>query len=349
MKLKISGLAKIFNQKFLPLIDFYDNHVIVMYGSAGSGKSVASADIIVLSLLNNRNQLIIRKVARTLRRSVFAEVQKSIQRLKVSKYFKINKTEMTISCVNGYEAYFVGCDDPEKLKSIVPKKGMFNDIHCEEATELSFDEFMIIDSRQRGEDPRPRRIFLRFNPVHHKHWIKTEIIDSGKFDVLEHHSTYRDNRFLSDIDKERYENYKNQSDYMYQVYALGEWGVLGDLILQWEVVKSNPIRGGSIYYGLDFGYVNPTAAVRVYGSEKEIYVDEEIYETKLSNEELAALLKPFLGDAYICCDNEDPRSIAALRNAGISALATKKGKGSVIGGIRYLQGKKLYINERCVN
>jgi len=322
-----------------------------MYGGAGSGKSVSSSQIIVLSMMNGRNQLIVRKIARTLKRSVFNEVQKAMWQLNLNKYFAVNRSDMTIKCINGAVAYFVGCDDPEKLKSITPPKGMFNDIHIEEATEITFEDFMIIDTRQRGESNLPRRLFLRLNPIHQNHWIKKTFFDGDKYDVYAHHTTCLDNRFLSDTDKERYENYKNQSEYMYSVYYLGNWGVLAGVIFKYTVVKERPetLRGVRASYGQDFGWTNPSATVRTFSNDSTIYVDDEIYETKLTTDRLAEQLREFAKDEVVWCDSEDPRTITQLKGLAIQAIGVKKGQGSVIAGIKFIQNKTLLINERCVN
>lgn len=342
---------EVMNDAFIDLVDYYDKRLIVMYGGAGSGKSVASAQIIVMSMLQGRNQLIVRKVARTLKRSVFSEVLKALDQLEVADLFKINYSDMTIRCQTGSVAYFVGCDDAEKLKSITPPSGMFNDVHIEEATEISEDDFLLIDSRQRGDSKLPRRMFLRFNPIRQSHWIKRELFDSGKYECLFHKTTCEDNKFLSDIDKQRYRNYKDQSDYMYNVYYLGNWGVIGGVIFDYSVATEKPERltGIKPTYGLDFGWNNPSAIVRVYSDDSIIYVDEEIYQKELTNERLAELAKRFTEGSIIYCDSAEPKSIQKLRSLGVSALPVKKGAGSVLSGIRYIQGKKLIVNQSCVN
>ena len=58
----------------------------------------------------------------------------------LERLFKINRTEMTITCVTGYQILFRGLDDAEKLKSIIPEKGVITDILVEEATETKRDD-----------------------------------------------------------------------------------------------------------------------------------------------------------------------------------------------------------------
>lgn len=78
--------------------------------------------------------------------------------------------------------------------------------------------------RLRGGDS-DKQMVLSFNPVNANHWIKKHFIDSGLATVC--HSTYKDNKFLTDEDKRVLEDFKNTDPYYYDVYCLGLWGVLG--------------------------------------------------------------------------------------------------------------------------
>ena len=93
----------------------------IFYGGSGSGKSVFLAQRAVIDLMNGgRNYLVCRQVGRTIRRSVFNEIEKVITRWKVGHLFTANKSEMIITCQNGYQILFAGLDDTEKIKSITP-------------------------------------------------------------------------------------------------------------------------------------------------------------------------------------------------------------------------------------
>ncbi|NLX83229.1 MAG: PBSX family phage terminase large subunit, partial [Clostridiales bacterium] len=137
----------------------------IFYGGAGSGKSVFLAARTVLDALTGRNTLIVRKVARTLRASCFAEAQKCIARFSLSDFFRINKTEMSITCVrNGAQLLFLGLDDVEKIKSITPLSGALTDIWVEEATETAYHDIKQLEKRLRGASAHTKRLTLSFNP-----------------------------------------------------------------------------------------------------------------------------------------------------------------------------------------
>ena len=349
--LTLKNIRRVVNARFLPLLDYFGKRLVVMYGGAGSGKSVASSQIMILSMMQGRNQLVVRKVARTHRFSVFAEARKTINQLKLNKFFQVSEHKLYISCISGAEAYFVGCDDVEKLKSIVPARGIFDDIHIEEATELSLNDFYVIDTRQRGQSGKPRRIFLRFNPIYKHHWIYKEFFETDKWgnNILKHHSTYKDNRFLDKQDIEKYENYKNIDPYMYNVYTLGNWGLLGERIFDFKVVPDDFDIAGDTVYGLDFGYVNPSAFVRVKHNPKEILVCDEVYEKGLTNKDIALEVLPLAGENLLYCDSAEPKSVDELCSYGLYAVGAKKGGGTVLSGIKFMKSKRIYVKEKCVN
>lgn len=68
-------------------------------------------------------------------------------------------------------------------------------------------------------------MILSFNPINISHWIKKHFIDSGLATVV--HTTYKDNKFLTDDDRKVLESFKDTDPYYYQVYGLGEWGIIG--------------------------------------------------------------------------------------------------------------------------
>lgn len=180
---------------------------IVMKGSAGSGKSVDTAQHYILRLMSDpgRNLLCVRKSDVTNRDSTFAELQGAIFKMfgeQYKKYWYINSSDMRLECIaNHNQIFFRGVNDEkqrEKLKSIAVKRGKLTDVWIEEATELMQSDFEIIDDRLRGELPKGQfyQIRLTFNPVSSSHWIKKHFFDRADPDVFTHHSTYKDNRFI---------------------------------------------------------------------------------------------------------------------------------------------------------
>ena len=223
-------------------VDRSTKRYIIMKGSAGSGKSVDTAQHYILRLMKDsgRNLVAMRKSDITNRDSTFAELTGAIYRIfgdKAEQYWQINKSPLQITCRhNGNKIIFRGMNDDrqrEKLKSITFSKGKLTDIWLEEATEFTEADLDILDDRLRGELPEGLfyQIRMTFNPVSARHWIKRRFFDVSDPMVYTHHSTYLDNRFNDAAYHQRMLRRKQHNPEGYRIYALGEWGEVGGLIL----------------------------------------------------------------------------------------------------------------------
>ena len=368
---EVSIDPKVFNPVYLPYLE-NNARTQIFFGGSSSGKSVFLAQRDILDLMKGgRNFLVCRQVGRTLRGSVVEEMKKVIREWGLSDLFDINKTDGTITCGNGYQIVFSGLDDVEKLKSITPQKGVFTDARIEEATECEKDAVKQILKRQRGGDPRiAKRMTLSFNPILQSHWIYEEYFkgiawaddqkryQGDNLSILK--TTYKDNKFLTPDD---IADLENESDsYYYNVYTLGNWGILGNVIFtDWKVADlSDP---GDEYYlpeaqrtnrrhGLDFGFSSDPAAVPITHydrAKKRIYVYDEIYERGLTNDVLAGVIKSKAGSDYLKGDSAEPKSIAELQRDGVNIYGAKKGKDSVMFGIQWLQQHTIIVDKNCVN
>ena len=347
-----------FNACYLPHLQA-SQRLQLFYGGAGSGKSVFLAARALLDCLTGRNTLVVRKVARTLRTSCFAEAQKAMARFGLGHFFKINKTEMSITClVNSAQLLFLGLDDVEKIKSITPLHGPLTDIWVEEATETAYTDVKQLEKRLRGISPHKKRLTLSFNPVSRAHWIYRRYFtdfpeDQGLLITPERlilRTTYRDNRFLSPDDRAGME--QEQDAYFRQVYTLGEWGSLGGAVFTNWQVGSFPAHfpNTQLRCGLDFGYAQDPAAALLcaYDSKhKRLVVLDEFSETGLTNDRLAQRLKALCGRLPVICDAAEPKSIAELRRLGISAYAARKGPDSVLHGLQWLAQQQIILSPQC--
>jgi phage terminase large subunit len=357
--MKIRALSKYFNDKYWERLK--DNtRVQIYFGGASSGKSYYIAQRLVLDTMAGRNTLVLRNVARTIRGSCWNEVCKAITVMRFNEWFNISKSEMLITAVNnGAQILFAGLDDVEKIKSITPAKGVLTDIWIEEATEIARDDYKQLEKRLRGESRHPKRITLSFNPIFKEHWLYSEFFQNWDESKTEYKgdglsilkTTYKDNRFLTADDIFALENEKDE--YYRQVYSLGNWGVLGDVIFRnWHTEDLTEFKqsADNLYFGLDFGFSSdPCAVVKVHydKSHKRIYILDEIYERGLTNTALAPILRDFVGNHYVTCDSAEPKSIKELQNLGIKALGAKKGPDSIMHGIQWLQGHEIIIDSHC--
>jgi phage terminase large subunit len=354
----------VFNNVYLPYINNL-SRVQIFFGGSSSGKSVflAQRDIVKI-LKGGRNFLVCRQVGKTLRGSVVQELVKVINDWNLEELFTINKTDGTITCQNGYQIVFCGLDDVEKLKSMVPAKGVFTDIRIEEATEVSKNSIKQLMKRQRGGDPTLRKtLTLSLNPILKTHWIYTEYFSGiGWADnqiqyqgerVCILKTWYIHNRFLTPDDV--YDLEHETDKYYYNVYTLGNWGILGNVIFtNWKVEDLSGMRDQftNRRNGLDFGFADDPAACGASHYDKKrktIYVFGELYERGLTNDLLAAEIKNLIGADYVTCDSAEPKSIAELIKFGVRARAAKKGKDSVNFGIQWLQRQTIIMDTSCIH
>jgi len=333
--------------------------VQIFYGGAASGKSVSIAQRDVLDCVSEcRNFLIVRAVANTIRGSVFEERIKAINQFHLRSLFDIRGNSMEIVYApRGNRMIFKGLDDVEKLKSITVPVGTLTDLRVEEATEVTEAAYDQLSLRiARGLCDFPKREVLSFNPVMRTHWIAKKWFNGQLIyyhrdkDKMILHSTHLDNHFLSEGDHAKIESMKG---YMYDVYAKGKWGVLGDTIFtNWEVRDLAGLEFDSIRNGLDFGFTSGVSALcrcAVRASEKTIYITKETYDRGMTNLQLADRLKPIVGSELLWCDSAEPKSIQELRMYGINAQPVKKGKDSVYHSIQWLQQWHIIIDKTCMN
>ena len=348
-------------------VDRSTKRYIIMRGSAGSGKSVDTAQNYILRLMEDkgRNLVCIRKSDITNRDSTFAELTGAIYRMfgdKADLYWKVTQTPMKLTCkANGNQIIFRGMNDEkqrEKLKSITFQKGKLTDVWCEEATELTQADLEIIDDRLRGVLPEGQfyQIRLTFNPVNKNHWIKKVFWDRPDPNVLCHHSTYLMNRFVDDAYKQRMERRKAVDPEGYVIYGLGEWGEIGGLILHnWEVkdISQNPADYDDFAIGQDFGFNHANAILPVGIKDDDIYITKEIYEFEKDTSELIelALQRDIDRKKQMWCDSAEPDRIKMWQKAGFRAKGVDKGgsAGSVKAQIDWLKQRKIYVHPSCVN
>lgn len=341
---------------------------IVMKGSAGSGKSVDTAQNYILRLMrdNGRNLVAMRKSDITNRDSTFAELTGAIYRMfgdAADRYWKITQNPLSITCRhNGNKIIFRGMNDDkqrEKLKSITFQRGKLTDVWLEEATEFTQADVEIIDDRLRGELPEGQfyQIRMTFNPVSANHWIKKVFFDIPDKNVLTHHSTYLMNRFVDDAYRARMERRRLVDPEGYQIYGLGEWGEIGGLILHnWEVreISQNLNDYDDIALGMDFGFNHATAILLLGVKDDNIYVLDEVYEFEKDTNEIIqlAIAKALPMNRIMWCDSAEPDRIMMLNKAGFRrAVGVNKGgsAGSVKAQIDWLKQRSIFVHPHCVN
>lgn len=256
MNVNIKISKKVFNDVYLPYLDNEDRY-LVFYGGGSSGKSYFIAERYIYKLIHPKrcNLLVVRQTGDTNRRSTFPLLKYVISNWHLAEHFKVNESDMRIKCkLTGNEVAFAGLDDVEKIKSITFENGELTDIWVEEATETREQDINQLKVRLRGGKSK-KQMVLSFNPINIQHWIKRHFIDSGLATVC--FSTYKDNKFLTDDDREALENLKLTDEYTYEVYCLGKWGILGKTVFDARAIQKRldeigrPIKTGFFAYDYD--------------------------------------------------------------------------------------------------
>lgn len=266
-----------FNRVYLPLLNDETHRYIVLYGGAGSGKSVFAAQRLVVRMMSKPlcNVLVVRKVGDTNRTSTYALMKQVIGRWGLWQLFDV--TDLRIVCkVTGNEMIFKGLDDPEKIKSVTFSKGELTDIWIEEASEITEADFNQLDIRLRGKGIHGQ-ITLSFNPVNILHWLKRRFFDQREPRAVTLRTTYKDNEHLDEAYKHTLESYKDTDPYYYDVYCLGQWGVIGKTIFDAQSVNQrlNEVQPGKKGYFLYETYFDPGANEVLIQDSSIRWVDDE--------------------------------------------------------------------------
>lgn len=227
----------------------------------------------------------------------------------------------------------------------------WNIIIMEEATEFTYQDYTVCKTRLSSPLFRnvPNQIFLLFNPEDENCWIKTEVIDKED-DCKELISTYKDNPFLTPAYIKILENLQRTDANHWRIYGLGEWGKLEALIFtNWRKIQEKQIPlTGDIVYGLDFGFNNPSALLKMRIDSTEVYIQQKLYESGLTNSQLIEKLKdaiPFKErELYpIYADNAEPDRIEEINAAGFWCVPCYKGR--VKDSIDHVKRYRLNITE----
>ena len=213
---------------------------------------------------------------------------------------------------NGSLVEFFSVDDEQKIRGRKRDLGW-----CNEANELWFEDFQQLNMRTEG------KLIFDYNPSESTSWLY-ELPESESVLIK---STYKDNPFLPESIKRQIEDLKRTDEALYQIYALGEKAISkSNIYSTWQFVREKPLRFENYVYGLDFGYNHPTALVRVYWHEKDIYIEPVIYESYLTTTQLIERFGQ-LGISKtddILADYARPEIIAELQTAGYNVSNANK-------------------------
>lgn len=251
---------------------------------------------------------------------------------------------------NGSFIKFIGLDKDDVGKGLRSDVAYFNEVNkCDKES-------------YRQVASRAGIVYADYNPDA-EFFIDTDVIPREDCSFLQ--LTFEDNELLSERERDEIINYKKlgynddgtvKNTYwanLWQVYGLGNIGSLHGVIFEnWQTVNEIPLDAEFLGVGLDFGFTNdPTAAVKLFKYNNELYIKELVYETGLTNQALSERLKR-LGiseSMLIVADSAEPKSIAELRATGLNVVGAEKGADSIRMGIDLLQTFKMNVTEDSPN
>lgn len=353
-------LSDVIGPAFRELAGDVLRHGHTHYDLAGGRGSLKSSTVsllvpLILTQHPDTHALVLRKVANTLRESVYAQYLWAIDKLGMTDLWTARTSAMELVYEpTGQKIMFRGADDPSKFKSIKAPFGYIAVTHFEEKDQFAGRQEIdtILQSTMRGGP-----MFWNFEsynpPLSRDNWanVDSQIV---RPDRLCHKSTYLDaprewlgEAFLAEAEHKRLTDERG-----YRHVYLGESAGTGaDVFERVEVRRITDeeiARFDRIFQGVDWGWFPDKFAFlrTAYDRAHErIFLLDELYVNREPNAKTGAWIrdKGYM-DYPITCDSAEPKSIDDYRSMGLPARGAVKGPGSVDYGFKWLQGRTLVVD-----
>ena len=314
---------------------------VVNIGGSRSTKTYSILQLLIVKALSSDTPLLIsvvRKSFPSTRLTVMRDFFEILKTLDLYDENNYNATEKTYQLHNS-TIEFLSIDDPQK------RRGSKRDIlYINEANELTSEDFFQLQVRT------TQQIFLDFNPSEY-FWYNDQLESREDVEVIR--STYKDNPYLNDAQIKEIERLQFTDNQYYQIYALGQFAGDVDLVYTHNIVEDIPTdKAKLIACGLDWGYSNdPTTLIEVWKDGDNLYLNEILYNTNLTNSDIAEKLREAGVDRYleIIADSAEPKSIEEVRRMGFNIKPATKGPDSVLNGIDILKRHKIHVTKDSTN
>jgi phage terminase large subunit len=321
----------IFEQNFDALQD-PSIRFIINQGGSRSSKTYSLCQVLIVYCLQNPNKVvsIVRKTFPALRATVMRDFFEVLKDLEIYEKSSHNMSENIYRFSNGSIVEFFSVDDEQKVRGRKRDIGWLN-----EANELWFEDFQQLNMRTET------KMIFDYNPSDSNSWL----YELPKDESILIKSTYKDNPFLPESIIRQIEDLARTDEALYQIYALGEKAISKTNIFNtWEFITQKPERFKNYVYGLDFGYNHPTALMRVYWCEGDIYIEPVLYESYLTTSELIERFKQLNieNTVDILADYSRPEIIAEMQNAGYNVNNANK---NVKSGLNAVKTFKVWCKE----
>lgn len=332
---------------------------VVLYGGADSGKSFAAFQHELLDIFDTDKKddvMVLRKVSKANEQSTYKLLNRQIKMFGFKDFFKSKNSDGSreITCsLSERKFFFTGASDVENLKSI----DGYSRIILEEANQFEFSDFLEINRRARGVDAV--KIIFVLNPTDETHWINKQIVlgpYKDKTEVIK--VTYKDNQFITPDRVEELERLRHVSEHDYNVYVLGNWGIIRatdpycwgfDRLVNVGTPKQN--KRQAIIAGLDFNVGNSCTITQIYERAEgkwTIRVLKEYHFAGGEGQDLESLCKQIAldwgeSDIHFTGDASGNNGIATSQNSvGANVLALQYIKKHVA---KYWKHDRVYFKK----
>lgn len=316
--------------------------VIVNQGGTSSGKTYSIMQVLFVLGIEDPGSVItvVGQDVPNLKKGAYRDAKTILEDSKPlsAAYPIVNEGERIIKCISGSIIEFTSFKDAQDAKN-----GKRDYLFINEANGISYEIYWQLAIRTK------KRIYIDYNPSA-RFWVHDEIL--GKADTKLLISDHRSNKFLEQEQHDRIEGIEDPE--LWKVYARGRTGKLeGVIFTEWDIVDSLPpyYEWKGDWYGLDFGFTNdPSALEHVIEAHGDLWVDELIYSTGLTNPMIAEKAKgqEVTRDDEIVADCAEPKSIHELNGMGLWVTPSPKGADSIVSGLDILKRYRIHFTRRSV-
>lgn len=360
----------LYNHVYIPLLhDSERKRYNILYGGRDSGKSdfIAQANVIDTLKPDYFKLILVRRYYASIKSSQFETIIDYIKMWNLMDFFHITENPLMIKCtINDNTIFARGLDKPDNTKSIKDPTAIW----FEEVTQITENAFTETDISLRTSKNAKMRVWASFNPCIESHWVNSlffppkhqyekedgrfHFVNSTNEDAVILHTTYHDNRFITQDRIRNLESKRLRDENYYKVNTLGLWGgaLRGLIYPNWTPIDEFP-EGGDVIFGLDYGFNDPAALVMCNYKEKRLSCKELIYVTNHTHQQLVNLIltdyRELTGKNLIIVDSAVPELITALQMAGFNAIPAVKGPDSVLKGIQLVKDIDLCVTKDSSN
>ena len=329
----------------LPLYDANisaKERTVVNQGGTSSGKTYSIMQVLFTLGMEDKGSVttVVGQDIPNLKKGAYRDAKRILDGSELLRWWwpSINEGERIIKCRNGSIIEFSSFKDAQDAKS-----GKRDYLFLNECNGIAYDIYWQLAIRTR------KKVFMDYNPTA-RFWCHDEVIGHEGVKLII--SDHRKNYFLSQEEHDRIEGITDPE--LWKVYARGLTGKIEGLVLtNWDICDQLPPRDEwkMQCYGLDFGFTNdPSALEQVVLAHGELWIDEKIYSTNLTNPDIVQRAKNegITRAEQIVADCAEPKSIRELQAGGLWVTASPKGQDSIVSGLDILKRYRMHVTRRSI-